>query len=443
MLKNNLGITSFRLILAGFAIAVLLGMILLMLPWSVREGNHVSAEDAFFTSVSAVCVTGLTIYDTASCWSCFGQVIILILIQAGGIGVVTAAASLLILSGKKITLLQRTAMREAVSAHKVGGIVKLTGFIVKIVLITELAGAAAMAPAFCSSYGPKGLWMSLFHSVSAFCNGGFDIMGKEEGTGVSLSIYKDDILINIVLIFLVVAGGIGFLTWGDVKANRLRFRRYRLQTKVILFTTAVLIFIPAVYFFLFEFSEVNMKERLLTSVFQSVTARTAGFSTVDMSKLSETGLYVIMILMLVGGSPGSTAGGIKTTTFAVLTATTVAVLFRRDNTHLFGRKVEENAVRNAIAVLMIYMILFSSAGIIISLLEKLPLLPCMFETVSAITTTGLSTGITSGLCGMSKMILAALMFIGRVGGLTLIYAALPNIPKDMSSNLPQEKITVG
>ncbi len=443
MLKKKAGITSFRIILAAFAIAIVIGTFFLMLPWAVKEGNHVTVEDALFTSVSAVCVTGLSIYDTASCWSCFGQIVIMALIQLGGIGVITAAASMMMLSGKKITLLQRTVMTEAVSAHKVGGIVKMTGFVVKIVFAAELAGAAIMSPVFCSRYGQEGLWMAMFHSVSAFCNGGFDIMGEQEGAFSSLYAFRDDVLVNIVLMALIITGGIGFLTWEDVRINKFHFKKYRLQTKVIILTTSVLIFFPALYFFSFQFEEEDIRGRLFASLFQSVTARTAGFSTVDISAMSETSLFIIMFLMFVGGSPGSTAGGIKTTTLAVLIGTTAAVLRRKDNTHFQGRKVEQVAVRNAIAVFMLYMSVSSIAGVIICSLERLPLSYCIFESVSALTTTGLSVGITPGLCTVSKIILTVLMFTGRVGGLTLIYAVLPGNPRDKSSNLPHEKITVG
>ena len=241
---------------------------------------------------------------------------------------------------------------------------------------------------------------------------------------------------------LIIIGGIGFLTWDDIRTNRLRFQKYRMQTKVVLLTTALLLLLPAVCFFFFEFSHLPLSERILQSLFQSVTPRTAGFNTADLTRLSETGLGIMILLMLIGGSPGSTAGGMKTTTFAVLLSTAVSVFRRREHTHFFGRRISDDAVRNAATILTMYLILFLSGGFLISRVEGLPLLSCLYETASAIGTVGLTLGITPGLGQISRLILIFLMFVGRVGGLTLIFSALSG-NQGNTARLPQEKITVG
>lgn len=240
-------LTSFQIIVLGFSGVILLGTIFLMLPLSSREGSVTPFLDALFTSTSAVCVTGLVLHDTAAYWSVFGQFVILLLIQIGGMGVITVAACFARVSGRKISLMQRSTMQEAVSAPKVGGIVRLTNFIVKTTLLIETLGAAIMAPVFCRDFGIKGLWMALFHSVSAFCNAGFDLMGTKEAFS-SLTSYVAEPVINLTIMALIVVGGIGFLTWDDFWMNRLHLHKYRMQSKVILCTTAILLIVPAIYF---------------------------------------------------------------------------------------------------------------------------------------------------------------------------------------------------
>lgn len=434
-------LSSFQIIILAFSGVILLGTLVLMLPLSSRDGQTTSFLDALFTATSAVCVTGLVLHDTATYWSVFGQVVILLLIQIGGMGVITVAASFAMLSGRRISLKQRSTMQEAISAPKVGGIVRLTGFIIKIALSIELLGAAVMAPVFCRDFGLKGLWMALFHSVSAFCNAGFDLMGTREAFS-SLTSYASQPLINIVIMLLILVGGIGFLTWDDIKANRLHWHKYRMQSKVILCTTAILLTAPAVYFFFGEFGELPLGKRLLVSLFQSVTPRTAGFNTADLTAMGEPGQTVIMMLMLIGGSPGSTAGGMKTTTVAVLLATSISTFRRKENAHFFGRRIDDDVVKNAVTVLLMYLTLFLTGGLVISIAEELPVLTCLFEAASAIGTVGLSLGITTEVGTLSRLILIGLMFFGRVGGLTLIFAALSGSRKTRSK-LPQEKITVG
>ena len=434
--------SPFRVIILGFLLVILLGSLLLMLPIASRDGTGTPFLNALFTATSAVCVTGLVVYDTAVYWSGFGQFIIILLIQIGGLGVVTVAGTFAILSGRKIGLMQRSTMQEAIAEPNVGGIVRLTRFILKTALAVELLGAVLLFPGFFAEFGLlKGLWYAVFHSISAFCNAGFDLMGIKAPFS-SLTDYAGDPVVSLVIASLIVVGGIGFLTWEDIRTNRLHFRKYRMQSKVILAVTGALILIPAVYFFFFEFAQAPLTERMLLSIFQSVTPRTAGFNTADLTAMSETGQSVMTILMLIGGSPGSTAGGMKTTTLAVLLASAFAVFRRRGNPQFFQRRVSADTVSQAATILMMYLSLFLLGALVISRMEDLPILTCLFETASAIGTVGLTLGVTPQLNEVSRLILIALMYFGRVGGLTLIYAALSN-GQGSNARLPQERITVG
>ena len=441
LIHGKIRLTTSQSIILGFFSMILLGTFLLMLPFSSRAGVATPFSDALFTATSAVCVTGLVVYDTAVYWSMFGQTVIIILIQIGGMGVITVAASFALISGRRISLMQRSTMQEAISAPKVGGIVRLTSFIIRISLLIELLGAAAMAPVFCRDFGPKGLWMALFHSISAFCNAGFDLMGTSAPFS-SLTGYTADPVINVIVMLLIVIGGIGFLTWDDIRAHKLHVHQYRMQSKVILCTTAILLLFPALYFFFFEFPSLAPGERVLASLFQSVTTRTAGFNTADLTALSEPGRYIMIALMLIGGSPGSTAGGMKTTTIAVLFASAISTFFRKEYAHFFGRRIDDGVIKNAATVLLMYLSLFFFGGLAISIIEGAPMLDCLFETASAVGTVGLTLGLTSQLGLVSRGILIVLMFFGRVGGLTLIFAALSGTAKNVSK-YPQEKITVG
>ncbi len=444
MLMSSFGkrLSSSQIILLGFAAVILTGSFLLMLPFATRDGSCTSFSDALFTATSAVCVTGLIVHDTATYWSMFGQSVILLLIQIGGMGVVTIAVALTILSGRKIGLKQRSTMQEAIAAPQVGGIVRLTGFIIKTVVLIECIGAVLLFPSFYMEFGfSKGLWYSVFHSISAFCNAGFDLMGMYEPYS-SLTYFVSHPLVNLTIMALIISGGLGFLTWHDITTHRLQLHRYRMQSKVILSTTAFLILLPAIYFFFGEFSDLPAGERFWASFFQSVTPRTAGFNTVDLTSLSEVGLAIIILLMIIGGSPGSTAGGMKTTTFAVMLSSALSVFRRKEHTHFFGRRIANEVIREAGTLLTMYLMLFLSGGFIISRVEGLPLLACLFETASAIGTVGLTVGITPELGFVSRGILIALMYFGRVGGLTLIFAAMA--PRQRTAaKLPQEKMTVG
>lgn len=442
--KSNIKkrLSTFQIILLGFAGVILLGALLLMMPISSAERVVTPFNEALFTSTSAVCVTGLIVKDTGSYWSTFGQAIIITLIQIGGLGVVTIAASLSMLAGRRISLMQRSTMQDAISAPKVGGIVKLTKFIITGTFIIEAVGAVSMMPVFCKNFGAKGIWMSIFHSISAFCNAGFDILGTEGNQFCSLTSYASNPVINITVMLLIVIGGIGFLTWDDIYNNKFKIKKYRMQSKIILVTSLILILLPAIYFFFFDYSDYSIGNRLLASLFQSVTTRTAGFNTTDLTKLTRPSQAIMIFLMLVGGSPGSTAGGLKTTTIAVLILNAFACFRRKEDVCAFGRRIDNSVIKNAATIVMMYIALFFIGGVSICTIEKLPLVASLFETASAIGTVGLTLGLTPKLSLASQIILIVLMYIGRVGGLTLIYATLSG-KKQINAKMPLDKITVG
>ncbi len=440
LIKNKSTATS-QLMLVSFLMLILIGALLLMLPAASADGTSTPFSDTLFTAVSATCVTGLVSVDTATHWSMFGQAIILIMIQIGGMGVVTVAMFAVMVSGKKIGLRQRSTMQESISAPHVGGIVKLLGFIIRGSLLIELTGALLLMPVFIKDFGAIGIWYAFFHSISAFCNAGFDLMGVRTPFS-SLTSYGNNAYVGVVIMLLIVIGGIGFLTWNDIRTNRFRVRKYSLQSKIILVTSAALIIVPALLFFFFEYKGEPFGARVLHSFFQSVTTRTAGFNTTDLTEMTDAGKAVMTVLMLIGGSPGSTAGGMKTTTVATLFLAAMTVFRRRDDVECFKRRISEDAVRNAGAILFMYFSLFFTSGAVISMIENIPLITCLFETGSAVGTVGLTLGITPSLSLPSHIILMALMFLGRVGGLTLIYAALPS-HTDTEARLPQEKISIG
>ena len=440
-------ITPAQIIILGFLFLIAIGTILLMLPVSTRSPGGAPFLDALFTATSATCVTGLIVQDTALYWSPFGQAVLLVLIQIGGMGVVTMAVAVFIFAGRHISLKQRWIMQESISAPQVGGIVRQTRFILKTALAMEAAGALLLALRFCPQMGVKGIWYAVFHSISAFCNAGFDLMGVRSGPCSSMTAYTPDGLVNIALILLIVLGGIGFMTWQDFREHKWHLRAMRLQTKVVLSTTAILLAGGFLYFFLYEFRQPQWQslgagERFWAALFQTITPRTAGFNTVDLSQMTPSSQLITILLMLVGGSPGSTAGGFKTTTLAVLLLTTAAVFRRRDTAHCFGRRLQDEAVHSAMALFVIYLLLAVAGGILICCIDGIPLMGALFESSSAVATVGLSLGYTAGLSAASRLILIFLMYFGRVGGLTVIYAVTVKGTGKVSQ-FPQERLTVG
>lgn len=446
-LLSRLNLSSSQIIIIGFALLILCGAALLMLPIATVSEESACFLDALFTATSAVCVTGLVVHNTATYWTLFGQAVILVLIQIGGMGIVTVVVSISMAAGRRIGLMQRSTLQDALSAHHVGGIVKLTGFILKVTFAVEMIGAMILGFHFQRDFGwLRGMWYGLFHSVSAFCNAGFDLLGKQIPYA-SLTGYAASPVVNIVVMLLIVIGGIGFLTWDDVRINRYHIWQYRMQSKAILLSTAVLIVLPAAFFYFGElalpqWSHLTEAERFWGSLFQSVTPRTAGFNTLDIASMSGVSQFLTLMLMLVGGAPGSTAGGMKTTTVVVLICSVISVCRRKESIQCFNRRLDDDTVRHAAAILMLYLTFFIAGGLCISWMENLPVMTCLFETASAIGTVGLTLGITPGLGSVSRVILILLMFFGRVGGLTLIFAAASGKAAH-AGMLPKEKIIVG
>ena len=433
---------SAQIIILGFAALVLCGALLLMLPIASQSRTVTPFHETLLTATSASCVTGLIVRSTGAHWSLFGQIVILFLIQIGGLGVVTVALCFVRLSGRKISLFQRSAMQDSISAPQVGGIVRMTSLILRGTLFTEGAGMLLLLPSFCRRFGAKGIWYALFHSISAFCNAGFDLLGTDADPFPSVTAFRTDPLVCITLALLILIGGIGFLTWEDIAIHRHRIGRYRLQSKIILTVSAVLIAFPTLFFFFFEFTDGTVGQRLLDAFFQTVTPRTAGFNTVDLAAMQGASRAIMVVLMLIGGASGSTAGGMKVNMVGVLFANLGAIFRRRSEVEAFGRRIDPATVRQAAVIVTMYLTLFIGGGVAISAIEGLPIGSCLYESASAVATVGLTLGITPSLGVASQLILTVQMYLGRVGGLTLIYAALAN-PDTTPSRLPQEKVSVG
>lgn len=440
--RKHYRLSGAQTILLGFVLLILAGAFLLMLPISTRTGEWTRFLDALFTSTSASCVTGLVLYDTWSHWSWFGQIVILVLIQIGGMGVVTMATVLSKIIGKKIGLQARTTMQEAVSAPNLGEIMKYTRFIVLGSIIFEAMGAVAMSPVFISEYGVlKGIWVSIFTSISAFCNAGFDLNGTH-GEFSSMMPYWDNPIIVITLVFLILTGGLGFLTWLDIRRHGLKFYKYSTQSKLILVMEVFLVVIPFIYLWFGEYSDLPAGQRFLASLFHAVTPRTAGFNTTDYNDYSGTGIVMTIMLMLVGGAPGSTAGGMKITTVAVLFFTMISVFKREKSPAIFKRRITTEAIYGAIAVFMLDMLMAIFGAMFIAKFENHAFLRSLFESASAVGTVGLSMGLTPTLHTLSKIVLIISMYTGRVGGLTLVFAAITR-KSTGNRQYPADNIAVG
>lgn len=446
-INKKIKLSSAQIITLSFFILIVLGAFLLTLPISSASGSRTNPLDALLTATSAACVTGLIVFDTATHWSLFGHLIILILIQIGGLGVITVATLIVSMTGRKIGLFERRTIQDSISADNVGGIVKMTRFIFKGVIIVELLGACLLSIVFIPEFGPvRGIWYSIFHSISAFCNAGFDLMGVKSPYS-SLTDYRGNVVISIIIPLLILIGGLGFATWKDIADNKFKISKYSIQSKAILSASALLIVFPVLFFYFYEFTGeqwlgLSDKERLLASFFQTVTPRTAGFNTVDLTLMSEPGIFVVLILMLIGGASGSTAGGMKIGTVVVMFAVMFSIFSRKSDVNILKRRLPDETIRKACTVFIMYISLFLGGSLAISMLEGLPLLTCMFEAASAVATVGLTLGITPTLSAVSKIILILLMFCGRVGGLTIIFAA-GNTLNNTTIKYPETKITVG
>lgn len=440
--KKHFRLSGAQTILLGFVLLILAGAVLLMLPFSSRSGEWTSVTDALFTATSASCVTGLVLYDTWSHWTWFGQLVILSLIQIGGMGVVTMTTVLSKIVGKRLGLQARTTMQEAVSAPNLGEIMKYTRFIFLGCIIFEAMGAVAMSPVFISEYGPlKGIWLSVFTSISAFCNAGFDLNGSH-GEFSSMTPYMDNPVIVITLVFLILTGGLGFLTWMDIRKHGFKFYKYSTQSKLILVMEIILVVIPMIYLWFGEYGDMPFGQRFFASLFQAVTPRTAGFNTTDYNDFSGTGIVMTVILMLIGGAPGSTAGGMKITTVTILFLTMLAFFKHEKSPAIFKRRITTEAIYGAVAVFMLDIMLAVLGSMSIAKIEHRAFITALFESASAVGTVGLSMGMTPTLHTVSKFILIILMYTGRVGGLTLVFAAI-NRKSLGNRQYPADNIAVG
>lgn len=436
-----------KIIAVGYVLVIAIGTILLMLPVSGRNHQPVPFMDAWFTATSATCVTGLVTHDTYTYWSSFGQVVLLILVQIGGMGFMTIAISAMTLTRKKIGLSQRLLMQESVGAPQVAGVVRMSRLILGGTVLFEGLGAVLLSFYYIPRLGlGKGLYFSLFHSISAFCNAGIDLMGYYQPSS-SLTMAADSYLVGITIALLILIGGIGFLVWEDVLHWKWRISRYRLHSKVVLAAAAVLVVGGTLLIFLFEYGKPSMEgknlgEQILCSFFQAVTPRTAGFNTMDLNQLTPSSQMLMVCFMFIGGSPGSTAGGIKTTTLTILLLTIWTEFKKRKDVELFKRRVEGEVIRHAACILMFYGSLAFLSSMVICALEGMGAKEVIFEVVSALCTVGLSLGITAEVGTISHVILILLMFIGRVGGITILIAFSSRLSA-IPSKLPAEKIAVG
>jgi len=442
LLKKWDNLSPYRKLIFGFLIAIFIGVILLKMPFSLRENQNISVLDSLFTIVSAICVTGLSVVDVSQVFTSTGQLIILFFIQLGGLGVMTVSIIVFLLVGKKMSFETRELLKEERNSNSNGGITKFIKQLLLTVFVIEISGALILTYGFSKYYSLKrSLFYGLFHSVSAFCNAGSDLMGDVSKFS-SLTKYQSDIMINITIMLLILIGGLGFLIWKDIFDYRFDIKRYSTQTKIVLTMTSILVLFPSILFFFTEFRGLDIKTRVLSSLFQAVTPRTAGFNTIDYTKFSDNGIAMTVILMLIGGGSGSTAGGIKMSTVFILVAIMCSVLKQDKEVAVFKRRIEPDIIKNAVAVAVLDITLFIAGSMLISGIEGFSLKETMFESASAVATVGLTLGITPSLGTASKLLLICMMYIGRVGGITLIFAAVT--PKNNgNARYPKDQVAVG
>lgn len=428
----------------SFILTILVGTFLLCLPVASASGEWTNPVDALFTATTSTCVTGLVVVDTATHWSLFGEIVILCLIQIGGIGLMTLITMFSFFVRQRVSLHERRMLLQSTGALSLSGVISVFKQVLIGTLVIEGIGAGLLSVRFCRMYGAKGVWYSVFHSISAFCNAGIDILGDKGSS--SFIAFQGDWYVNFVLMFLIIVGGLGFLVWSDLLKKRFRFKKLELHSKFVLTITAILIVGGWVLLYLTERStsmaQMSEPEKILASLFQSVTTRTAGMMTVDQSTISNSGFIVSMVLMFIGGSPGSTAGGAKTTTIAVFLLCCRQLARNREDVVVFKRRIDDRIVRQAGAVVCMYLGMMLVATMLLCAIEPFGLRDTLYESLSAIATVGLSTGITSSLGVASKLILILLMYAGRLGGLSL-FLALSEGGEQAQLKRPVDKILIG
>ncbi len=452
LIKSNRSLiprfTPAKMIFGGFITFILTGAILLCLPISSVNRQFTPFIDALFTSTSSVCITGLAIADTNTHWSLFGKIIILVLIQTGALGIMSVVTLFSAITGRDLGLSQRLALKESISNFTLTNVVTMFKGIFKATILFEAIGAFLFSFALIPKYGwLGGIGKSIFQSVSAFCNAGFDVFGTESSQFLSLSGFDKDGLVLIVSSLLTIIGGLGFIVWDDLYRTR-RFSRYTLHTKIVLLMTAILITVGTLVFFALEaensLPEASLPVRLLNSFFFSVSTRTAGFATFDVGKMHPASSIVTIILMFIGAAPGSTAGGIKVTTFFILMITVITYLRGKKEVQAFKRRITSDVINKSVAIFILSLFLILSTSMVLLYHDKINLEQALFEATSALATVGLSTGITPQLSGASKLQLILTMFLGRVGIITTFTAITGNSGKNnIRYRYPEGKITVG
>jgi trk system potassium uptake protein TrkH len=436
-------LTPYQILVAGFAGLILVGALLLATPLASATGVPLEFIDAFFTSTSAVCVTGLIVVDTGTRFSLFGQLVIILLIQAGGLGIMTMATLMALLMGKRINLRERLIIQEALNNLTVAGVVRLTRYIIKVTLLIEFIGGTFLAIRFYQDYGAKGIYFGYWHAVSSFCNAGFGLFSEFR----NLTGYVDDIAVNLVISILIIMGGIGFSVMADIWENR-RFRDLSLHTKLVLTVSVFLIILGALVIFAFEhdnpatLGSLSWDGKILASYFQAVSPRSAGYNTVSISDMGSATLFFIVILMFVGASPGSIGGGIKTTTAGLVIAAVWALIRGREDVVIFERSLPKTVIYKAFALVFMAAGLVIFVTMILSISERAPFLNILFEVVSAFGTVGLTTGITQELTAIGKLWIIVTMFAGRVGPITIALALALRQRKAMVK-YPEGKVIIG
>jgi len=448
--------TTTQIIAYGFLAAILVGSVLLTLPIASRSGHSTPYVDALFTSTTSICVTGLTTVTTIEHWNLFGQIVILGLIQFGGLGVITFTTSLLLVLHKRITLKNRILIQDAYNLSTLGGLVKLTIKIIKGTLLVEGIGAVFFAFKFVPEFGLlSGLWKSVFHSISAFCNAGIDLIGPN-----SFSPYVGSVIINLTTMSLIVVGGIGFPVWWDLirvikksaieKLNvRQMFRKLQLHSKIAITMTFVLIIGGAIILLLLEYNNsktignLPFGQKIMASFFQSITTRTAGYATISQQDLRNPSAFLCILLMFVGGSPSGTAGGIKTVTLVVLIFTTIAVIRGKNDVEIFNRKINPDIFKKALAITCFSTLILIVSTMTLSIFENVDFIDIFYETTSAIATVGLTRNLTPNLSVIGKVIIILTMYLGRIGPITLALMFNTKNKKGKERALPEEQILIG
>lgn len=436
----------------GFAFIILVGAFLLNLPIASKSGESVGIINSLFTATSAVCVTGLIAVDTATHWTTFGHIIIIILIQIGGLGFMTIATLFALIAKKKINLKERLLIQESLNQFDLSGLVKLTRHVLMMTFIIEGIGALMLATQFIPELGlGKGIWYGIFHSVSAFCNAGFDLMGSVSGPYTSLTSYVNNFTVSVTICSLILLGGLGFPVILDIIKVQ-KFKKLTIHSKVVLITTAIVTALSVVVIFIVEFNNpdtmggFSFGNKILASVFQSITARTAGFNTIDLALMHQGGIFVIIMLMFVGASPASTGGGIKTTTIATVALYVKSSILGKEDVEVYGRRLDMSIIKKSMGIFFIAISMVSLGTLLISITEpQFSLVDAWFEVMSALTTAGLSIGGSPSLSIVGKILIMCYMFIGRVGSLTIFVALTAKTAKAKNTHIryPEGKILVG